>query len=230
MYRQAPAAAPRRARRQVARRVPEPMSYFKKNRVQPQQQLAKRVPEPLSYYKKNREARKEHEDAFDRAFGRMHAVKRVPEPLSSYGKGFQGAEKNYKTALSTRREWHLPTWKDGALGGGNTQWLKACAEGNYYACNKIEKHSDDVHDLLKPQHPIHSVIRNAAPPIPASVYVAHTHTLWGQLMSAVGLGDSFYKNSEVLHSVPQMQPDAGLDSRGHTKEYNDGTVGYFSDQ
>ena len=214
MYRRAPAAAPHTARR-PAHRVPEPRSYYKENRVWPQQ-LAHRVPELLSYYKKKRGARVEHEDAFDRAFGRMHAAKRVAEPLSYYGQGFQGAERTYKTAASTKKEWHLPAWKDGALGGGNNQWLKACAEGNYYACNQIEKHNDDVHDLLKPQHPIRPAARKAAPMLKA-VYVAPHPSVWGQLMSAVGLGDSFYKNSEVLHSVPSMQPDSGLDSRGHSK-------------
>jgi hypothetical protein len=51
-------------------------------------------------------------------------------------------------------------------------------------------------------------------------------------MSAVGLGDSFYhrKQSEVLRSVPEMQPDSGLVGRGHAKVYNDGTVGFLSDQ
>jgi len=114
-----------------------------------------RVPEPLWAYKKNREAaakyKNEHEDAFDKAFGRLHVARRVPEPLSYYGKGFQGVEKDYKTAPSTKEVWKLPAWKDGALGGGNTQWLKACAEGNYYACGKIEKSNDDIHDALLPQ-------------------------------------------------------------------------------
>ena len=148
MYSQPPQAAGsqgvRRARKE----------YVK---VEQQQQLAHRVPEPLSYYKKNREARREHEDAFDKAFGKIHAAKRVAEPLSYYGKGFQGIEKNYKTAQSTKGEWQLPAWKDGALGGGNTQWLKACAEGNYYACGKLEKSNDDVHDLLKPKVTLNSL-------------------------------------------------------------------------
>jgi len=221
---------------QLAHRVPEPLSYYKENReVAARQesvpaQAVHRVPEPLSYYKKNREARKAGEDSFDRAFGRMHAAGRVAEPISYYGKGFTGVEKSYKTAKSTKEEWGLPAWKDGALGGGNSQWLKACAEGNYFACGKLEKANDDVHDVLKPQHPIHRAAKKYAA-MPSPVYVApRKKSVWSELMDAVGLGDSYYKNSQVLHSVPSMEPDAGLDARGTRKVYNDGTVGFLSDQ
>jgi hypothetical protein len=229
MYRPAPA-------QQLAHRVPEPISYYKENReVAARQepavaQAVHRVPEPLSYYKKTREARKAREDSFDRAFGRMHAVGRVAEPISYYGKGFTGVEKDYKTAKSTKEEWGLPAWKDGALGGGNSQWLKACAEGNYFACGKIEKANDDVHDVLKPKHPIHRAANKGAA-MPSPVFVApRKKSVWSELMDAVGLGDSYYKNSQVLHSVPSMEPDAGLDARGTRKVYNDGTVGFLSDQ
>ena len=219
---------------QLAHRVPEPLSYYNINRhavAQPKQtQQARRVPEPLSYYKRAREARKEREDSFDKAFDQMHAVGRVQEPLSYYGKGFTGVEKHYKTAHSTKQEWSLPAWKDGALGGGNSQWLKACAEGNYFACNKIEKANDDVHDVLKPQHPIHRAASKKEA-IPSPVYVApRKRGVWSELMDAVGLGDSYFKNSQVLHSVPEMEPDTGLDARGTSKVYNDGTVGFLSDQ
>jgi len=185
---------PRGLPRQAARRVPEP---------------AHRVPEPLSYYKKNREARKAREDAFDREFGRMHAATRVPEPLSYYGKGFTGVEKSYKTAHSTAAEWHSAAWKDGALGGGNTQWLKACAEGNYYACNKLEKNNDDIHDVLKPKHKVRPAVRKTAR-VPTAVFVAQKPSVWGQMMAAIGLGDSYYKNAEPLRQVPKMDPDSGM--------------------
>ena len=194
----------RRSRRASVERV-----VVEQQRGLTQQQLAHRVPEPLSYYKKNREARKRREDAFDSEFGRMHAATSVPEPLSYYGKGFTGVEKGYKTARSTEKEWQLPAWKDGALGGGNTQWLKACAEGNYYACGQLEKSNDDIHDVLKPKRKIRPAVKTTAR-VPKAVFVTQKPSVWGQIMKAIGLGDSYYKNTERTRTVPKMEPDSGI--------------------
>lgn len=236
MYKKAAHPQPARVVKahQLAHRMPEPLSYYKVKRdaaVQPKPKQAHRVPEPLSYYNKARVAHQGREDSFDRAFEKIPAEGRVAEPLAYYGKGFVGVEKHYKTADSTKKEWSLAAWKDGALGGGNSQWLKACAEGNYFACGKIEKANDDVHDVLKPQHPIRRSVSKQEAAIPSPVYVTpRSRSVWSELMDAVGLGDSYFRNSQVLHSVPKMEPDAGLDARGTSKVYNDGTVGFLSDQ
>jgi hypothetical protein len=191
-----------------------------------------RVPEPLSYYKKNRALIQERRDGFDRAFDeidRLHGKKqRVPEPLSYYGKGFKGAEKNYKTPSATKREWKLHAWKDGALlAKGTSPWLKACAEGNYFACGQLNKNNDEIRSVLQARAKRKPAAKRPALK-PVFVSQRKQKSVWGEFMDAVGLGDTYDKNTEVLHSVPMMEPDQGL-GRGKDKVFNDGTVGFLSD-
>jgi hypothetical protein len=203
-----------------------------------QEQLARaRVPEPR-VVQLQREAHRElvldakrRENSMDRHLDNIHPAKRVAEPLAYYGRGFKGVEKDYRTSAATKREWGLRAWKDGDLmARGTSPWLKSCAEGNYFACGQLNQHNDDVHDILHPHHAIHRAAKPKKPVLPKPVFVKRKHKgVLGNLMDAMGLGDTSVANTEVLRSVPEMMPDHGLTGRGTAAEYNDGTVGYLSD-
>eukprot|EP00960_Hanusia_phi_P047075 758204-Hanusia_phi.AAC.1 len=73
---------------------------------------------------------------------------------SETGKNLVPAQlRNYKTSKSTEKEWNTPAWRKGSITNPrNSAWLKACGEGNFYACKHISSFDDSIHDLLHPKH------------------------------------------------------------------------------
>jgi len=56
----------------------------------------------------------------------------------------------YHTSSGTKREWQTAAWKGGALKDmNNARWLRACGEGNYYACKHIGDSNDAIQTLIK---------------------------------------------------------------------------------
>mmetsp|Transcript_13900 Transcript_13900/g.21669 ORF Transcript_13900/g.21669 Transcript_13900/m.21669 type:complete len:320 (+) Transcript_13900:52-1011(+) len=137
------------------------------------------------------------------------------------------ALKKYKTAGFDKNIWGTKAWKDGTLSDTiNDQWLKACGEGNFYACQRMSQDNDALHDLLKPGSRPH--VKKARKASLKPVYVTKkSPSFFGGLMNDLGLSDSYTPNGDQSSAVPRMVPDSGLDGRGRKAIYNDGTVADF---